>query len=290
MSSASQGPPTAISLPPQRAKSVAKPRLLILSGAERGRTLELGNQPVEIGRDADCTVVLTSDGVSRKHARVQLIFGLYFVTDLESTNGTYVNQVRVTMAQLNDGDQVRVGDTVLKFVANPLEVQYAERALDLATTDGLTGAGNKRQFDENLARALHQATQQRAPLCLVLVDIDHFKRINDGLGHAAGDVALASAAQTVRGALPPGTALYRVGGEEFAVLLLGALRVQALSLAERMRAAVAAQPALHEGRSIPLTISLGVAAFEAGDDPARLYARADEKLYASKRAGRNRVS
>lgn len=290
MSSPSQGPPTAISFPPERAKAAARPHLVVLSGSEMGRAIELSNEPLEIGRDPECGIVLMGEGISRKHARVQLIFALYFVTDLGSTNGTFVNEQPATMAQLKDGDQIRLGDAVLKFVEHPLEVQYSQRVLDLATTDPLTGTATKRSFDAQFERSLQQARQSGAALSLVLVDIDHFKRLNDELGHAVGDQALASMARAVAGVLPPGASLYRVGGEEFAVLMPGLVRGDALARAELIRDAVASQPLRHSGELVPLTVSLGVAQLGDGEASAEVYARADQLLYKSKRGGRNRVS
>jgi two-component system cell cycle response regulator len=290
MASPSQGPPTALSFPPERAQGAPRPHLLILSGPELGSSVELGNQAVEIGRDQDCAVTLTSDGVSRRHARVQLIFALYFVTDLGSTNGTFVNEQRVSMAQLNDGDQLRIGDAVLKFVANHLEVQYTKRALDLATTDALTGVSNKQHFETSFEKALHSCKKSGRPLSLILLDVDHFKLINDRFGHAAGDLVLASTARVISSALPANAALYRVGGEEFAVVLPSADHAGGIAHAERIRHVVAQQPIEHQGRRVPVTISLGVAELSAGETSAELYARADQQLYASKHAGRNRVS
>jgi two-component system cell cycle response regulator len=290
MGSPSQGPPTALSFPPERANAAPRPHLLILSGPELGRSVELDNQPLEIGRDQDCALTLTSEGVSRKHARVQLIFALYFVTDLGSTNGTFVNDERVTMAQLKDGDQIRMGDAVLKFVVNQHEVQYTKRALDLATTDALTGVANKQQFDVSFQKALQQAEKSGHALSLILLDIDHFKLINDSFGHAAGDLVLASTARIISAALGTAASLYRVGGEEFAIVLQNADRVDGLAQAERIRSVVAQERIEHHGRRIPLTISLGVAELVPGETSTQLYTRADQLLYASKHAGRNRVS
>ena len=290
MSSPSEGPPTALSFPPERAEAVARPHLLILSGAELGTSIELGNVPLEIGRDPDCAVTLTSDGVSRKHARVQLIFALYFVTDLDSTNGTFVNDQRVSMAQLNDGDQLRIGDAALKFVTNHLELQYTKRAIGLATTDVLTGIANKQQFDLSFEKAVQHSHKSGRPLSLILLDIDHFKLINDSFGHAAGDLVLASTARLISAALPVNASLYRVGGEEFAVLLANTDRDGAFAQAERIRGIVAHERVEHQGRRVPVTISLGVAERGPDEASAELYAHADELLYASKDAGRNRVS
>jgi two-component system cell cycle response regulator len=290
MASPSQGPPTALSFPPERAEGAARPHLLILSGPELGTAVELGNVPLEIGRDAECAVTLTSDGVSRKHARVQLIFALYFVTDLASTNGTFVNEQRVSMAQLNDGDQLRIGDSVLKFVTNHLEVQYTKRALDLATTDALTGVANKQQFAVSFEKLRSLSEKSARPLTLVLFDIDHFKLINDSFGHAAGDLVLASTARVISKALPAEASLYRVGGEEFAIVLSGTDRAGGLAQAERIRGVIAQERIEHQGRRVPVTISLGVAELSSGETSADVYGRADQLLYASKHAGRNRVS
>lgn len=289
MASPSQGPPTALSFPPERA-GAARPHLLVLAGPQLGTSVELGTEPLELGRDATCGIVLDSDGVSRKHARVQLIFALYFVTDLGSTNGTFVNDQRIEMTQLKDGDQIRIGDSVLKFVANQIEVQYSKRVLDLATTDALTGTANKQQFDAGLDKALSRFARTGQPASLILLDVDHFKAINDRFGHAAGDQVLAAAARVMSGLLPAEAALYRVGGEEFAIVLPGAGREQAVALAERLRATVAETPVEHERQPITFTVSLGVAEPYPGETGPELYARADALVYGSKRRGRNRVS
>jgi two-component system, cell cycle response regulator len=290
MGSPSQGPPTALSFPPERAKPAARPHLLVLSGPELGKSFELGNEPLELGRDAACGVTLTSEGVSRKHARVQMIFALYFVSDLGSTNGTFVNDQPANMAQLKDGDQIRMGDAIVKFVANHMELKYSQEVHDRATTDSLTSAANKLRFTADLEQLLQQSHASGEPMCLALLDLDHFKHINDSWGHAAGDGVLASVAAAIGQALPPGGALYRVGGEEFAILLPRNRRSDALASAERIRAAVAVEPILHETTRIPVTISIGVAQLGDGETPAQLYERADRLLYKSKLGGRNRVS
>ncbi|HEY2405491.1 MAG TPA: GGDEF domain-containing protein [Polyangiaceae bacterium] len=287
----SSAPPrTAISVPPSQPKPAKKPCLLILSGREIGRAVYLSNEPLLIGRSDDCAISIQSDQVSRRHARVQLIFGLYFVTDLESTNGTYVNETRVSMQQLNDGDQIRTGDLVLKFVANHLEIQYAEHVSALAALDPLTQLYNKRHFDEALASEIARARQGGQSLSLIVFDLDHFKRVNDEYGHPAGDAALITVARTASACLASQYTLCRVGGEEFALVMLGAARKEALALAERIRRAVAEAPALHGAHTIQMTVSAGVAELSTSDSPDALFQRADTNLYAAKNAGRNRVA
>jgi two-component system, cell cycle response regulator len=255
-----------------------------------GRTIELGHELVEIGRSGECALAIKDDGVSRRHARIKRIFGLYFVSDLESANGTFVNGQRVSMAQLSDGDQIRVGGSTLKFVANHHEAEYSRRAFTLATIDPLTGAHNKRHFDDILAKETRRAVQHGTALCLVLLDIDHFKRINDTFGHHAGDWVLARVAETIKALLDPGGLFCRVGGEEFAVIAPNTERKGALAASERIRAAIERASFDYEGRHIPVTVSLGVAEVAPMDSPDELYQRADEKLYASKTVGRNRVT
>jgi len=290
MGSPSQGPPTALSFPPERAKPVARPHLVVLSGPELGKSFELGNEPVELGRDPTCGLTLSSEGVSRKHARVQMIFALYFVSDLGSTNGTFVNEQPANMAQLKDGDQIRMGEAIVKFVANHVEVRYSQELRGRATTDALTSAATKLQFQTDLEQSLQKSHGSGEPLCLAMLDLDHFKHVNDSWGHAVGDAVLASVAAAVSQAMPPGSSLYRVGGEEFAILMPGQLRAQGLAAAERIRAAVAVAPIEHAATPIPTTISVGVAQLGDGETPAQLYERADRLLYKSKLSGRNRVS
>jgi diguanylate cyclase (GGDEF)-like protein len=291
MSSFRQGPPTAISVPPERPKAAARPCLLFLAGSDVGRSVELTGEAMEIGRSEDCAVSVNSNGVSRRHARVQKIMGLYFVSDLGSTNGTFVNEQRIAqMAQLHDGDRIRIGDLVLKFVQNHLEVEYTQQVLSLAAADALTGAFGKTHFDLVFAREVERAARSGAALALIVFDLDHFKAINDGYGHAAGDVVLARSAAIVRAALGPEPPFGRIGGEEFAILLPGTALGVAHALAERIRSDVARAVFDHLGRTIAVTVSLGVAELRPGESAERLFARADERLYASKHSGRNRVS
>jgi diguanylate cyclase (GGDEF)-like protein len=254
-----------------------------------GRTVELGNDPIEIGRSDECAITVNSAVVSRKHARVQLVYGLYFVTDLESANGTFVGEQRVSMSQLKDGDQIRVGECVLKFVENHIEVEYAQRAKNLATLDALTGTHNKRHFDEVFPREIGRASQARVPLSLAIFDLDNFKRINDTFGHQVGDQALKSVAMTAQKVLARDVPLCRVGGEEFAILMPNIPGSVARAVAERLRAAIADTPFEHDGQPIPLTISVGIAELAAADSAELLYQRADQQLYAAKQAGRNQV-
>jgi diguanylate cyclase (GGDEF)-like protein len=159
-----------------------------------------------------------------------------------------------------------------------------------ARLDYLTGIYNRGAIEE-LAAGLIASTQRHGtPLSLMVVDIDHFKRINDELGHAAGDKALAATVQMIKGLLRAGDLIGRLGGEEFLVLMQDTDAVQARLAAERMRARVEAAPVGFDGIERSMTVSIGVAEYRAEDGGfGPLLLRADRALYVAKRSGRNQV-
>ena len=289
MTSIFPGRRTAISIASERPASSAPPCLVIISGEDMGRRYELGVTEVSIGRADTCTICVPTDQVSRKHCTVQHVLGKYYLVDNRSTNGTFVNEQKVERAKLVDGDQIRVGKTVLKYTESHVEQRYFEHVFNLATLDALTGAFNKRYFDETFGKEVSRAAQQDQPLSLVLFDIDFFKKINDTYGHPAGDAVLKNVAGAVSSQLRDGDSLFRVGGEEFALVLSATPLDLAEQAAEATRQLVASVVTEFMGTSITATLSLGVAQLGVGEAPAALYQRADEKLYAAKRGGRNRV-
>jgi diguanylate cyclase (GGDEF)-like protein len=161
------------------------------------------------------------------------------------------------------------------------QVSIAERK---AATDEVTGLANRRA----LRRAMENAEAGRS--AMLMVDLDHFKRVNDALGHVAGDAALRHVAQLIRAGLRPGDEAARVGGEEFAIWLPGADLAEGMEIAERLRELVRSSPFRHSGRELSLTISCGVSAYPVPvGHPDNLLATADSALYRAKRAGRDRV-
>lgn len=164
-------------------------------------------------------------------------------------------------------------------------------ALELrATLDGLTGVWNRRSFLEQSARALAHDRRQRQPSALLMIDIDHFKQVNDTYGHEAGDAVLRELCERIRSLLRAEDVPGRVGGEEFAVLLPGTPEEGAVLVAERIRETVAASNFLCAGEEIPVRVSIGVAERVPGEaDVAPLLQRADAAMYAAKRAGRDCV-
>lgn len=289
MTSIFPGRRTAISIPSERPLASGPPCLVIISGGDMGRRYELGKQEVSIGRGDNCTICVSTDQVSRKHATVQQVLGRYYVVDMRSTNGTFVNEQKVERAKLMDGDQIRVGKTVLKYTESHVEQRYFEHAFNLASMDALTGAFNKRYFDDTFGKEIQRAQQTSTPLSLVLFDIDHFKKINDSFGHPAGDAVLKNVSAAVAAHLREGDALFRVGGEEFALLLAATPRDMARLAAEAVRQLIGSLVTDFMGTRISATLSLGVAELGPNEAPAALYQRADELLYAAKRGGRDRV-
>jgi len=289
MASIFPGRRTAISIPSERPNTSAPPCLLVISGDEMGRRYELGLTEVSIGRADNCTICVATDQVSRKHATVQSILGKYYLVDNGSTNGTFVNEQKVERAKLVDGDQIRVGMNVLKYTESHLEQQYFEHVFDLASMDALTGAFNKRYFDETFGKEALRAQQTATPLSLVLFDIDHFKQVNDTYGHPAGDAVLKNVAGAVAAQLRDGDALFRVGGEEFALMLAATPLDLAVQAAEAVRSLVAELVTDVPGARIAVSLSLGVAELGLSELPAALYQRTDALLYTAKRGGRNRV-
>jgi diguanylate cyclase (GGDEF)-like protein len=289
MASIFPGRRTAISIPSERPQTAGPPCLVIISGDDMGRRYELGLTEISIGRADTCTICVPSDQVSRKHATVQHILGRYYLVDNGSTNGTFINEQRLERAKLQDGDQIRVGKTVLKYTESHVEQRYFEHVFNLASMDALTGAFNKRYFDESFAKETLRAQQSATPLSLILFDIDHFKKINDTFGHPAGDAVLKNVSSAVAAQLRDGDALYRVGGEEFALLLCDTPLSMGVQAAEAVRGLIAELVTDFNGTIIEVTLSLGAAELGPSELPAAFYQRTDALLYAAKRGGRNRV-
>jgi two-component system cell cycle response regulator len=162
----------------------------------------------------------------------------------------------------------------------------------MAVVDVLTSLHNRRYFESHLATLLDQAAFKGRPLSMMILDIDHFKRVNDEYGHDIGDEVLKTVATRVKKVVRNADLVCRMGGEEFVIVMPETGLVIAEKVAERVRSAVAATPFPIENgaRAIPVTISIGIADRGGDSNPDALYRRADQALYASKNGGRNRVT
>lgn len=266
--------------------------LVVIRGGELGARADLAEVDLVIGRAPGCGFRLDDPGVSRQHCRIWRDGDRWRLRDLGSTNKTFVNGAPVDEVELADGDRIGVGDTVFKFVrAGSVEERYHQQLYELASIDALTGLYNRRKFREQLEQTLLKTLETRAPLSLVFVDLDHFKRINDTHGHQSGDEVLRGVAEVVRARLREGDIAGRLGGEEFAVFLPETGLAAAADWAEGLRAAVAATRHRIDALELAVTVSLGVAAWRPErPTSADLMRAADEQLYAAKAAGRDRVA
>ncbi len=266
---------------------------VVIHGEELGRKYDLLKMPMIIGRSSKADIQVDQDSVSRNHARLGADGARLVIEDLGSTNGTIVNDEHIEgPTRLRNGDFIKIGRTIFKFIAtNNIEAAYHDEIYRLTTVDGLTQVFNRRYFEDAIERELSRSRRYARPLSLVLMDIDHFKKINDTFGHLAGDAVLKDVASTVRSRTRREDVLARYGGEEFALLLPEIDQKGAVQMAEKVRKLVEKHAFAFDGEIIPVTLSAGVATVQAkNEDPPELVRRADEKLYESKTSGRNRVS
>jgi diguanylate cyclase (GGDEF)-like protein len=266
--------------------------LVMIHGDDLGKRFAISDRPIEVGRAAACDVTVDNESVSRKHARLWWAGQVYRIKDLGSTNGTYVNDVQVLERELADGDQIRIGRAIFKFMTGTnVEASYHEEVYRLKTLDGLTQIYNKTHFHEAFERDAARVKRYGGELGLVLFDVDHFKHKNDTFGHLAGDSILRELAQVVSQKVRRVDLFARVGGEEFAILTPEATMSGVKSVAEKVRAVVAAHVFRYEAHAISVTISAGVALWiGASDSPAAMYKRSDTALYKAKQSGRNQVA
>ena len=262
-------------------------------GPDIGKRVPLLNTQYIVGRDSEAGFVVSRSSVSRQHARLYMDdAGGWWVEDLNSTNGTFVNEARIKSQSLSDADQVRFGDAIYKFLfGSNIESAYHEAIHNMAIQDGMTGIHNKRYFLEFLEREIAVCVRHGHPLTLVMFDVDHFKAVNDSAGHLAGDAVLKDLAGRIKPRIRREDLFARYGGEEFACVLPSTALPGGIVFAEHLRTLIEERPTLFDNQEIKFTISLGVTTLhrETGVDPSMLIKRADDNLYAAKRGGRNRV-
>jgi diguanylate cyclase (GGDEF)-like protein len=277
-----------------------RPCLVVIAGAHLGEIFPVDTEML-IGRDPEASLRLAEDeGVSRRHARVTPVADGALLADLGSQNGTYVDGERVQERVLKEGMKIRVGQTtVLKFARyDALEERAQRQLLESALRDGLTRAFNRRYFLERLAAEIRFAERHAQPLALLMLDIDHFKQLNDAHGHLIGDDVLRAVVGVLSDTLRAEDVLARYGGEEFAVLVRGVNQDGARVLGERLRKEIGELGLTKEGgEKLAVTVSIGVSMFplaNASEVPSeqigkKLIELADAALYRAKNAGRNRV-
>ncbi|MBN1282709.1 MAG: GGDEF domain-containing protein [Proteobacteria bacterium] len=271
-----------------------KAYIMFISGQLAGKLCYLENRETVIGRAPECDISINDTRISRQHLRISLSGDQAVIEDLESTNGTFVNGERIKRRALANGDQIHISsDTIFKFALGSEAEQILLKEMhQMANYDAVTGIYNKHVFEKRLSEEFSFAKRNSIPLAMLMIDIDHFKLVNDNHGHIAGDYVLQGVAQRIQRALRGEDILARYGGEEFAVIMRGTEIRGAAIIAERVRQLVADTPMKFEKELIPVTISIGVAALAGAnyEKPRQLIAQADACLYQSKETGRNRVT
>ncbi len=284
---------TEVVIAPQSA-APSRPLLTLLTGVNAGEVFTLERPQTVVGRSREAWVRIDAIGVSRRHARILRIGPTRFsIKDLGSTNGVFVNGERVETAELHPGDQVQIGsDVVLRFnVVGGAEERLARQLFESSTRDALTGAYNRKYLLGRLDAEVAYSERHRTRLGLLMLDLDHFKNINDAHGHVAGDAVLRAVGLAVGRLLRVEDVFARFGGEEFAVIVRGVTAENVRRLAERIRKTIAAIRVPWEAAEIGVTVSVGVALFDecAADGGSGLIALADGRLYRAKDEGRDRV-
>lgn len=265
--------------------------LVVIYGKELGKKYRFSREKIIIGRSSKCNIQIDEESVSRSHCSIKRTGRAITIRDMGSTNGTYINDRQTDEVILRDGDLIKVGQTIFKFLSGGnVEKAYHDEIYRLMHIDGLTQVYNKRYFLERLESELSRARRYQRELSLIMVDIDHFKQVNDTYGHLAGDAILKQLCQVVHARIRREDMLCRYGGEEFAILLPEIDKEHALLAAEKIRILVEETSFTFEATDIPVTISLGVyAAIEESLSSDDFIKKADERLYQAKHSGRNRV-
>jgi two-component system, cell cycle response regulator len=293
--------------PLRSAAAERRPALVFLRGEQLAAPIPLERDEVTLGRALEADVRVNDARASRLHARISTGRDprtgerAYRVTDLGSTNGTLLNGQPVREAALQDGDKLTIGEHLIRFeLLDDIDREFQRQIHRLLAHDELTGLLTGKSFISELRREAARAEAEGRQFCVLMMDLDHFKQVNDSYGHLVGSQTLEAVGAVITSALRAGDVAARFGGEEFAAFLLDADCAQALVAAERVRRMIEEHPFSSTRRGSPadegdgalrITISIGVASYpHDARDPVELIELADTALYHAKQQGRNRVS
>lgn len=283
-------------------KMERRPVLVSLRGELIGTPIPLERDTVVLGRALEADIRLNDFRTSRMHAQISAEVdtatsnAVYRIKDLGSTNGTLVNGQVIREAVLVDGDKIIIGDHMFRFdLLDEIDREFQQQIHRLLGHDELTGLLTSKSFFTELRREAARAEEEKLSFCVLMMDVDHFKQVNDTYGHMVGSRTLQDLGTIIKAALRSGDVAARFGGEEFAAFLLDADYAQALVAAERVRRAVEEHTfaastvnSVEPRNSFRLTISIGIAAApDDTRDPIQLVELADSALYRAKQAGRN---
>lgn len=279
-----------------------QPVLVILQGHSIGQTVKLNQERTTLGRGSQADLVLRDEIASRQHAeiiRLALEEDLveYYVNDLDSTNGTFLNGAKVVCQQLlQDGDKIKIGNHLLKYaMLDEFEAEFQEKLHQMTQRDELTGLRSRRSLFAELDRKIIQAAKSSDPpeLSVLMMDIDFFKRVNDGRGHLVGSHTIRDVGHIIRDVLGNADLAARYGGEEYMAYVIGP-RERGIETAEAIRKTVEAHPfpasTSDLNQTMHITISLGVATFpHDGEAALEIVQKSDQALFRAKLSGRNRT-
>lgn len=279
-----------------------RPALVFLTGDLLSLPIPLEREEVILGRALEADVRVNDPKISRKHASINTIYSsdngdaTYILTDLSSRNGTFLNGQKITSEALQPGDKITIGEHILRFeFLDEIDREYHRQIHRLLSHDDLTGLLSSRSFFSELRRESARARAENRSFCVLMMDVDHFKKVNDTYGHLTGNKTLEEIGYCITQNLRSGDVAARFGGEEFAAFLLDATLPQALVAAERIRSEIEAAEfsVIRQGKLAEkhhVTISIGVANFpDDSNDVIELVEMADSALYRAKREGRNRI-
>jgi len=271
--------------------------MIVVAGGIPGTMVRLNEDGTSLGRSADCSFQITDSTVSRQHAFVSVDdVGGILLRDVGSTNGTFVNGKRITAqrpVELADGDRIQLGThAVLKLVRlDSHDERFQREMFERTVRDALTGLYNRAYLLNQIGILAERNAARGIGLGVLMLDIDHFKQINDRFGHLAGDAVLRQVAAVLRESTRSEDLVARFGGEEFVVALPVSVPDLATERAETVRLKLSERSIVADGQEIRVTASIGLAFAPPGRarNLTALIITADEALYRAKADGRNRV-
>jgi two-component system cell cycle response regulator len=268
--------------------------LVGLDGPGAGVEFVLSRSTSILGRGPGASLVVNDTRASRRHCKLTLLPDpvrptrkVVLLEDMRSTNGVRVNGRPTLRRTLRGGEKILVGKTIFRFERrDSFDAAFYGRLQQIATTDPLTGVGNRLGLSQEMERQESERVRYKRPFAVLLVDLDEFKTVNDRFGHSVGDHVLQQVSAAILSSLRDSDRTFRYGGEEFVVILPETRLDGAAILATRIRESVEGTRVAHEGHEVSVTVSVGVAEATGDSD---VLDRADRALYRAKRAGRNRV-
>lgn len=271
-----------------------EPYLSVSIGNDMGKLFHIHKKRMSVGRSPDADVVINDDMISWEHFFVDYVEGEVYFQDNDSTNGVFINGQKSESGKLKLGANIQIGDTVMKLeMMAPYDVELRQSLFQRANFDLLTGAYNRHYFMDYAVKELALAQREQQSIKLIMLDLDHFKEINDSLGHPAGDYVLREISHLINGAMREYDLLCRYGGEEFIVMLMGRISLTDVeAVCERVRLLVESHPFEFGGEVIPVTASFGICYLRnpQGYTIDSIIDMADKALYVSKENGRNMVT